>query len=101
MAISVFSGAKNLRQNPVFKSVYISPDRSAEERAERKKLVCQLKEKIEKEPEMYHFILNGKVNSTEKRKRTLSSPPSSTEEAEKQSRIRSAVLNFTPKSSKS
>ena len=101
VAISVFSGAKNLRKNPVYKSIYVSPDRSAEELAERKKPVCQLKEKIEKEPEMYHFILNGKVNSTEKRERTLSSPPSSTEEAEKRLRIRSAILNFTPKSSKS
>ena len=70
VAASVISSAKKLRQSPVYKSVYVSPDRSAEERAERKKLVSQLKEKIEKEPELYHFIQNGKVNKTEKRTRT-------------------------------
>ena len=58
VATSVISSAKKLRQSPVYKSVYVSPDRSAEERTERKKLVSQLKQKIEKEPGLYHFI-NG------------------------------------------
>ena len=99
VAMSVFSNAKKLRQYPVHKSIYVSPDRSAEERAERKKLVCQLKEKIEKEPEMYHFIQNGKVNSTEKRERTPS-PPLSTTPTDTQQRIKLAVQNLTPKTSK-
>jgi hypothetical protein len=64
----------------VYKFVHISSDRSAEECAERKKLVSQLKQKIEKEPGLYHFIQNGKVNSTEKL--TPSPPPTSSTSAE-------------------
>ena len=52
VAISVFSNAKKSRPNPVYKSIFVSQDRSAGERAEKMKLVHQLKEKIEKEPEL-------------------------------------------------
>jgi hypothetical protein len=52
------------------KSVFISPDSSREERAKRiRKLVAvvaQLKQKIQGEPGMYHYIQNGKLRSAEK-----------------------------------
>ena len=73
-AVLVLSCAKKLRQLSDFKSVYISPDRSAEERVARRRLVSELKEKIVSEPELYHFIQNGKLQSSEKRTTT---PPSS------------------------
>ena len=73
-AVLVLSCAKKLRQLSDYKSVYISPDRSAEERVARRRLVSELKEKIVSEPELYHFIQNGKLQSSEKRTTT---PPSS------------------------
>jgi hypothetical protein len=66
-ATSVLVGAKGLKQVDNLKNVFISPDRSPEERAKRRELISQLKEKIKKEPELYHFIQNGKLLSAEKR----------------------------------
>ena len=66
-ATSVLAGAKELRQVVELKNVFISPDRSPEERAKRRDLVAKLKEKIHSEPGMYHFIQNGKLVSAQKR----------------------------------
>ena len=66
-ATSVLVGAKGLKQVDNLKNVFISPDRSPEERAKRRELISQLKEKIKKEPGLYHFIQNGKLLSAEKR----------------------------------
>ena len=68
-AISVLAGAKRLKEYAHLKNVFISPDRSPEERAKRKQLVDQLKEKIRSEPGMYHYIQNGKLQSAQKKSR--------------------------------
>jgi hypothetical protein len=50
-----------------YKSVFISPDRTHEERVTHQQLVLQMKEKIKSDPKNYHFIKNGSVMSKPKR----------------------------------
>ena len=65
----VLSKAKKLKQNPYeeYKNIYLSPDRSREERAAHKSLVAQLKQKITDNPEKYHFIRDGKIKTVDKK----------------------------------
>ena len=58
--------AKIPKDIPKYKSVYICPDRSPEEKAARRALVTKVKEANEKQPRITHFIRNGKVHSVEK-----------------------------------
>ena len=61
--------ARNLRQSEKHKSVFISPDKTPEERATQRKLVEEMKKKAMEEPEKRHFIRRGaicSVNSTVK-----------------------------------
>ena len=46
-----------------YKTVFISPDRSAHERAEHKRLVLELKEKAGQEPNKIYFIKEGQLCS--------------------------------------
>ena len=46
--------------------MYITPDRTREEREERRTLVTVMKETISSEPQRYHFIRDGVVCSREK-----------------------------------
>ena len=62
----ILSRAKNLRQFDLYKSVYISPDRSPEERQTHKQLVLLLKSKRDTEQDSYHFIRGGKICSVRK-----------------------------------
>ena len=62
----VIREAKNLKRISDYKRIFIGPDRSAEERVARRKLVDALKVKIKDEPEQYHFIQRGKIFSTER-----------------------------------
>ena len=55
--------AKYLRRSEKYSSVFIAPDRSPEERAQRRKLVQLLREKREREPGSHHFISQGKICS--------------------------------------
>ena len=48
------------------KRVFIAPDRSKEERVERKKLVDFIKEKRKSDPERYYYISAGSVHSQER-----------------------------------
>ena len=66
VAHQILLKAKTLKDTPKYKSVYICPDRSPEERAARRALVTKLKEANVKQPGMTHFIRNGKVHSVEK-----------------------------------
>ena len=43
--------------------MYVSPDRSPEDRAAHKQLVTEMKEKIKAEPNKYHFIRNKSIIS--------------------------------------
>ena len=62
----VLSKARKLREVEGYDSVYISPDRSAEQRAAFRKLVLEVKQKRNLEPERVHFIRNNKIVSSDK-----------------------------------
>ena len=62
----ILTRAKNLKQSDQYSNVYISPDRSPEERAAHKQLVQQLKKKRDSERESHHFIRDGKICSVRK-----------------------------------
>ena len=59
----VLRAAKNLKTTTDHKDVFICPDLSPEERAERKKLVGELKEKVRTNPGTHYFIKGGAVYS--------------------------------------
>ena len=59
----ILTRAKNLKQSDQYSTVYISPDRSPEERVTHKQLVQQLKKKRDSERESHHFIRDGKICS--------------------------------------
>ena len=59
----VLKVAKNLKTTTDYKDVYICPDLSPEDRAERKKLVGELKKKVHTNPGTYYFIKGGVVCS--------------------------------------
>ena len=50
-----------------YDSVYLTPDRTAEQRAEHRQLVEQLKKKGEDEPGRHHYIKGGQIFSTERK----------------------------------
>ena len=66
MVSQILSKARRLRNSNRYKTVFISLDRSYEERAEHKTLVDKLKKKKAEEPNKRHFISNGTVKSAEK-----------------------------------
>ena len=57
--------AKSLKHSEKYGKVFIAPDRSQEERAERRELVRLLREKRRNVPEKHHYISRGEVCSTE------------------------------------
>lgn len=59
----ILTKSKSLRTKEGFKSVYICPDRSVEERKAFKKLVEELKQKRISEPGYVHTIRNNKISS--------------------------------------
>ena len=61
----VLRSAKQLHAKEGYRSVYICPDRTAEERRAYKKLVELLKEKRKTESDRTHYIRNNKVVSFE------------------------------------
>lgn len=62
----VLRKAKDLKSSDTNRSTYIGPDRTKEEREAHKHLVGQLKTKIKKESEMYHYIKGGRIISKAK-----------------------------------
>ena len=63
----VLSRAKYLKNCSGFGGVYnLSPDRSVEQRAEHRKLVLELKQRLVDQPGKRHFIKGNTVVSTEK-----------------------------------
>ena len=72
-AARVLRSATTLKDSR-YSRVYITPDRTREEREERKTLVNAMKEKISSEPQRYHYIRDGVVCSREKE--TSSTPRS-------------------------
>ena len=62
----VLKNAKKLRTQDGYRSVYICPDRSPEERKAYKKLVEEVKRKRDTETDKVHFILRNKIVSHSK-----------------------------------
>ena len=62
----VLRNARKLHSKEGYRSVYICPDRTAEERRAYKKLLEQLAEKRKTEPEKTHFIRRDKILSFDK-----------------------------------
>ena len=54
--MQIFSRARNLCEYQRFKQVFISPDRTIEQRAAHRKLFEQLKKKKDDEPNKRHYI---------------------------------------------
>ena len=63
----ILKNAHKLRKNDDLKSVYLSPDRTKEQRAAHSKLVKQMKEMISRDNSKHYFIRDNKVNSADKK----------------------------------
>jgi hypothetical protein len=57
--------ARNLRLSDSYKSIFVVPDRSIEQRAQQKELVNGLKRKKAEEPNKRHYIKGGQVCSSD------------------------------------
>ena len=62
----VLSRAKYLKNCSGNKGVYLSPDRSVEQRAEHRKFVLELKQRLVDQPGKRHFVRGNAILSTEK-----------------------------------
>ena len=62
----ILAKSRQLKLLDKYKSVFICPDRSPEERAARRTLVVELKSAATNQPDYRHFIKNGKVHSEKK-----------------------------------
>lgn len=62
----ILKESKRLKGSPVYSMVFISPDRTPEERAARRKLVDALKKKVQEQPDKHHYIRSGTVCSMDK-----------------------------------
>ena len=62
----ILSRARKLRDSQRFKMVFISPDRTPDQRAAHRELVERLKLKKTEEPQMRHYIRGGQICSFEK-----------------------------------
>ena len=62
-AQSVLVKSRNLRHADKYKRVFLSPDRTVEERERQRGLVQQLKKKMEEEPQSKHYIKHGQIVS--------------------------------------
>ena len=65
-AYQIISQARKLRQSEKFSSVFISPDRSLEDRVKHRLLVQNLHKKKEAEPNKHHYIKGGTIHTEDK-----------------------------------
>ena len=66
----ILAKSRNLRATEKFKTVFISPDRSPEQRAKQRELVRDMKRLVTEQPDKLHFIRNGAIKSTDKTNKT-------------------------------
>ena len=62
----ILGKASRLKESGTFRSVYVAPDRTLEERVERRTLVASLRKRRRSEPEKVWAIRQGSVVGTEK-----------------------------------
>ena len=65
IARKILAKSSKLRGVDEFREVYVSPDRSPEQRTKQRELVAELKRRRSEEPSKRHFIRGGKVESLE------------------------------------
>eukprot|EP00116_Pleurobrachia_bachei_P015657 sb/3475919/ len=58
--------AARLKESEIYRAVFIAPDRTLEERVERRSLVAKLRERREVEPEKLWSIRRGSIVETAK-----------------------------------
>ena len=63
----ILKHAHKLKANSEFRTVYLSPDRTSEQRQSHNKLVKKMKEMINQDNSKYYFIRDNKVNFVEKK----------------------------------
>jgi hypothetical protein len=61
----ILMNSKKLRQIEKYKNVFLSPDRTIDQRVQHRELVQQLKDKTKEEPLRYHYIKGGLICSTD------------------------------------
>ena len=62
----ILKHAHKLKSNSELKTVYISPDRTKEQRLAHSKLVKKMKEMINQDNSKHYFIRDNKVNCVER-----------------------------------
>ena len=63
----LLSKAKQLRATTAYRKVFISPDRSPEERAKHRELVIAMRETAKEDPDRHYYIRSGKVYVRDKK----------------------------------
>ena len=64
--LSILRNSSALKNSTDNKSIFLSPDRTPEERIAHKKLVDYMRRKMEEEPDSYHYIRGGVIRSVKK-----------------------------------
>ena len=59
----ILANARNLRQSRKFKTVFLSPDRSPEQRESRRELIASMRARALEEPEKKFYIKEGQIIS--------------------------------------
>ena len=62
----ILGKAKALKKTTKFRSVFITPDRSPDEREFQRQLVGELKKRTKEVPNLRHYISGGRVRSVER-----------------------------------
>ena len=58
--------AKQLRTSEDYRKVYISPDRSPEERDRHRELVAEMRRQAKEDPDRYYFLCSGAIGCRDK-----------------------------------
>ena len=61
MVMEALINAKKLKDSHCYRSCYLAPDRSPEQRAAHRQLITEMKKKMGEQPDKYFFIKGGKV----------------------------------------
>ena len=67
----ILAQSRCLCSSEKFKTVFISPDGSPEQRAKQRELVREIKTLVTEQPDKVHFIRNGTTISTDKTNKTV------------------------------
>jgi hypothetical protein len=66
MVMEALVNAKVLKETLCYKTCYLAPDRSPEQRAAHRQLITEMKKRREEQPDMYFFIKGGEVCCVER-----------------------------------